>query len=92
MLILLELIFFFFPFCCAGMILKWHWLAVLCSFPPCVMLLFMLFMPETPRFLLDQKKHTEAIAALQFLRGPFVDHEWECRQIEANVEEEVMRI
>lgn len=52
----------------------------------------MLFMPETPRFLLDQKKRTEAIAALQFLRGPFVDHEWECRQIEANVEEEVIRI
>ncbi|XP_040504860.1 solute carrier family 2, facilitated glucose transporter member 8 isoform X2 [Gallus gallus] len=72
----------------AGLTLKWHWLAVLCSFPPCVMLLFMLFMPETPRFLLDQKKRAEAIAALQFLRGPYVDHEWECRQIEANVEEE----
>ncbi|XP_046757591.1 solute carrier family 2, facilitated glucose transporter member 8 isoform X4 [Gallus gallus] len=76
----------------AGLTLKWHWLAVLCSFPPCVMLLFMLFMPETPRFLLDQKKRAEAIAALQFLRGPYVDHEWECRQIEANVEEEDSRM
>ncbi|XP_072208502.1 solute carrier family 2, facilitated glucose transporter member 8 isoform X2 [Excalfactoria chinensis] len=72
----------------AGMALKWQWLAVLCSFPPCIMLLFMLFMPETPRFLLDQNKRAEAIAALQFLRGPYVDHEWECRQIEANAEEE----
>lgn len=52
------------------------------------MLLFMLFMPETPRFLLDQNKRAEAIAALQFLRGLYVDHEWECQQIEANAEEE----
>ncbi|NXC50195.1 GTR8 protein, partial [Penelope pileata] len=72
----------------AGMALKWHWLALLCSFPPCIMLLFMLFMPETPRFLLNQNRRAEAMAALQFLRGPYVDHEWECRQIEANVEEE----
>lgn len=76
----------------AGITLKWHWLAVLCSFPPCIMLLLMSFMPETPRFLLNQNKHAEAIASLQFLRGPYMDHEWECRQIKANVEEEVMRI
>ncbi|XP_068771321.1 solute carrier family 2, facilitated glucose transporter member 8 isoform X1 [Struthio camelus] len=72
----------------AGITLKWRWLAVLCSFPSCIMLLFMSFMPETPRFLLNQNKRSEAIASLRFLRGPHVDHEWECRQIEANVEEE----
>ncbi|XP_014798293.1 PREDICTED: solute carrier family 2, facilitated glucose transporter member 8 isoform X1 [Calidris pugnax] len=72
----------------AGITLKWRWLAVLCSFPSCIMLLFMSFMPETPRFLLNQNKHSEAIAALCFLRGPHVDHAWECRQIEAGVQEE----
>ncbi|NXL92359.1 GTR8 protein, partial [Alectura lathami] len=76
----------------AGMTLKWHWLAVLCAFPPCVMLLFMMFVPETPRFLLNWNKRAEAIAALQFLRGPYVDHEWECRQIETNVEEEGLNL
>ncbi|XP_040387425.1 solute carrier family 2, facilitated glucose transporter member 8 isoform X4 [Cygnus olor] len=76
----------------AGITLKWHWLAVLCSFPPCIMLLLMSFMPETPRFLLNQNKHAEAIASLQFLRGPYVDHEWECRQIKANVEEEGLNL
>uniref|UniRef100_A0A8C0FEE1 Solute carrier family 2, facilitated glucose transporter member 8 n=1 Tax=Bubo bubo TaxID=30461 RepID=A0A8C0FEE1_BUBBB len=54
----------------AGLTLKWRWLAVLCSFPSCIMLFFMSFMPETPRFLLNQNKHSEAIAALRFLRGP----------------------
>ncbi|XP_043386494.1 solute carrier family 2, facilitated glucose transporter member 8 isoform X9 [Chelonia mydas] len=72
----------------AGMVLGWRWLAVLCSFPPCIMLMFMSFMPETPRFLLNQKKHSEAMAALQFLRGSKVDHEWECRQIETSAEEQ----
>ncbi|XP_067165329.1 solute carrier family 2, facilitated glucose transporter member 8 isoform X2 [Apteryx mantelli] len=76
----------------AGITLKWRWLAVFCCFPSCIMLLFMFFMPETPRFLLNQNKRSEAIASLQFLRGPHVDHEWECRQIEANVEEEDSRM
>uniref|UniRef100_A0A8D0HVL5 Solute carrier family 2, facilitated glucose transporter member 8 n=1 Tax=Sphenodon punctatus TaxID=8508 RepID=A0A8D0HVL5_SPHPU len=71
----------------AGMVLDWHWLAVVCSLPPCAMLAFMIFMPETPRFLLNRNQRPEAMAALQFLRGPQVDHEWERRQIEANAED-----
>ncbi|NXO04178.1 GTR8 protein, partial [Rhinopomastus cyanomelas] len=76
----------------AGIMLQWRWLAVLCSFPPCIMLLFLSFMPETPRFLLNQNKHSEAIAALWFLRGPHADHEWECRQIEASAQEEGLNL
>ncbi|NXD88216.1 GTR8 protein, partial [Halcyon senegalensis] len=76
----------------AAITLKWRWLAVLCSFPSCIMLLFMYFMPETPRFLLNQNKRSEAIAALCFLRGPHADHEGECRQIEAGVQEEGLNI
>ncbi|XP_065504336.1 solute carrier family 2, facilitated glucose transporter member 8 isoform X4 [Caloenas nicobarica] len=76
----------------AGITLKWRWLAVLCSFPSCIMLLFMSFMPETPRFLLNQNKRSEAIAALRFLRGPHADHEWECQQIEASVREEGLNL
>ena len=37
--------------------------------PPSFMLLLMCFMPETPRFLLSQHKHQEAMAAMQFLWG-----------------------
>ncbi|XP_037254941.1 solute carrier family 2, facilitated glucose transporter member 8 isoform X1 [Falco biarmicus] len=78
----------FLPFRYPGITLNWRWLAVLCSFPSCIMLLLMSFMPETPRFLLNRNKRSEAIASLRFLRGPHVDHEWECRQIEASVQEE----
>ncbi|KFQ25452.1 Solute carrier family 2, facilitated glucose transporter member 8, partial [Merops nubicus] len=71
----------------AGMTLQWRWLAVLCSLPPCVMLLLMSLVPETPR-----NSRWEAIAALCFLRGPHVDHEWECRQLEAGVQEEGLNL
>ncbi|XP_006892603.1 PREDICTED: solute carrier family 2, facilitated glucose transporter member 8 isoform X2 [Elephantulus edwardii] len=53
----------------AGWILEWRWLAVLGCVPPSLMLLLMCYMPETPRFLLTQHKHQEAMAALQFLWG-----------------------
>ncbi|XP_018601983.1 solute carrier family 2, facilitated glucose transporter member 8 isoform X1 [Scleropages formosus] len=66
----------------AGLVLDWRWLAVTCSVPPTAMLLFMCFMPETPRFLLSQGKRREAEEALRFLRGPEAPAEWECAQIE----------
>ncbi|XP_006834848.1 PREDICTED: solute carrier family 2, facilitated glucose transporter member 8 [Chrysochloris asiatica] len=53
----------------AGLFLEWRWLAVLGCVPPTLMLLLMCCMPETPRFLLTQHKHQEAMAALQFLWG-----------------------
>ncbi|PNJ45733.1 SLC2A8 isoform 15, partial [Pongo abelii] len=53
----------------AGWVLEWRWLAVLGCVPPSLMLLLMCFMPETPRFLLTQHRHQEAMAALRFLWG-----------------------
>ncbi|KAE8582440.1 hypothetical protein XENTR_v10020127 [Xenopus tropicalis] len=68
----------------AGMLLDWRWLAVLCCIPPVFMVILMCFMPETPRYLIQQDKTSEAMAALKFLRGPNADHEWEYRQIESS--------
>ncbi|KAG9468621.1 solute carrier family 2, facilitated glucose transporter member 8 [Eleutherodactylus coqui] len=76
----------------AGMMVGWRWLAVVCSVPPVVMLTFMCFMPETPRYLISQEKRAEAMAALRFLRGPDVDHEWEFRQIEGSGEQQDDRL
>ncbi|KAA0716368.1 Solute carrier family 2, facilitated glucose transporter member 8 [Triplophysa tibetana] len=65
-----------------GLFLDWRWLAVASSIPPTLMLVFMCFMPETPRFLLSQGKRREAVEALRFLRGPDAPIEWECARIE----------
>lgn len=66
----------------AGLFLDWRWLAITCSIPPTVMLVFMCFMPETPRYLIAQGKRREAEEALRFLRGPNAPTEWECDKIE----------
>ncbi|XP_078406067.1 solute carrier family 2, facilitated glucose transporter member 8 isoform X1 [Cetorhinus maximus] len=71
-----------------GMVLPWYWLAVLCSLPPTIMVVLMSFMPETPRYLLSQNKRAEALQVLVWLRGPEVDSEWECRQIETSCDEQ----
>ncbi|KAG8447570.1 hypothetical protein GDO86_014900 [Hymenochirus boettgeri] len=68
----------------AGMLMDWRWLAVFCCIPPVLMLIFMFFMPETPRYLINREKTVEAMSALRFLRGPYADHEWEYRQIESS--------
>ncbi|XP_069468247.1 solute carrier family 2, facilitated glucose transporter member 8-like isoform X2 [Ambystoma mexicanum] len=69
----------------AGLMFPWRWLVLACCVPPFMMLLAMIMMPETPRFLLKQKRRAEALNALAFLRGPDVDHEWEANQIEESI-------
>ncbi|XP_076853854.1 solute carrier family 2, facilitated glucose transporter member 8 [Brachyhypopomus gauderio] len=66
----------------AGLFQGWRWLAITCAIPPTVMLMFMCFMPETPRYLLSRGKRREAEEALRFLRGPHAPVEWECDRIE----------
>ncbi|KAJ1146190.1 hypothetical protein NDU88_012471 [Pleurodeles waltl] len=69
----------------AGMVFAWRWLALCCCASSFMMLLAMVVMPETPRFLLQQKRRSDALAALTFLRGPDADHEWELKQIEDSI-------
>ncbi|XP_046871955.1 solute carrier family 2, facilitated glucose transporter member 8 [Hypomesus transpacificus] len=71
----------------AGLWLDWRWLAICGSIPPTLMVVFMCFMPETPRFLLSQGKRPEAEKALRFLRGPDAPVEWECARIEVSAHE-----
>lgn len=71
-----------------GLFLDWRWLAICCSIPPALMMVFMGFMPETPRFLLSQSKRREAEEALRFLRGPDAPAGWECARIEEASDEQ----
>lgn len=65
----------------AGWVLQWRWLAVLGCGAPTLMLLLMCCMPETPHFLLTQRKRQEARAAVRFLWGS--DEGWEEPSIQA---------
>lgn len=70
--------------------MDWRWLAICCSIPPTLLMVFMSFMPETPRFLLSQGKRSEAVESLRFLRGPDAPVEWECGRIEEACDEQVI--
>ncbi len=77
-----------------GLAMGWRWLAVMSSIPPTIMATLMLFMPETPCWLLARGARPRAIAALQWLRGApskttVID---ECLEIEANLLQKTRKI
>ena len=53
-----------------------------------VMVFCMVFMPETPRWLLANNRRHDAIKQLEWLRGPLYDVEEECFAIESNLDQQ----
>lgn len=56
-----------------GVALSWRWLGVVIAVPPSIMILFMTFMAESPRWLLSQNREDDASKALSWLRRPQYD-------------------
>lgn len=52
-----------------GKYLNWNWVAICASVISVLSPLFMLFMPESPCWLLKKEKHAEAASAIRFLYG-----------------------
>ncbi|KAK3585501.1 hypothetical protein CHS0354_003354 [Potamilus streckersoni] len=69
-----------------GMKLKWNVMAFLGVIPATLTMLAMIFVPETPRWLIMQNRKTDALQALSSLRGPHTDVEDECRDIEEGID------
>ncbi|KAK8769053.1 solute carrier family 2, facilitated glucose transporter member 8-like [Amblyomma americanum] len=68
-----------------GKYLGWSSLAILCLTVPAGMAVLMIFMSESPRWLLQKGKREDALKALQFLYGAGTDYEAERNQIELNL-------
>ncbi|XP_064460739.1 solute carrier family 2, facilitated glucose transporter member 8-like [Ornithodoros turicata] len=68
-----------------GIFLSWSSLALVATAPTCLMAVMMLFMVESPRWLLIQGRREDALNALKFLYSQSQDHEAECRAIEDNI-------
>ena len=64
---------------------KWKDTALFAVGPIVLLLLLMLFMPETPRWLLANNQRNKALKELLWLRGPKYDIEEECFEIESNL-------
>lgn len=68
-----------------GKYVHWDELAWICGAMPITLLLSMLYMPETPSFLLTKGKEEEAKKSLQFYRGSRTNIEPEFERLRANV-------
>lgn len=66
----------------AGFLFYWDWLSIIGSFPPALVLLLMVWMPESPRWLLDKNRKSDALKSLLWLRGSHLEIEEECRETE----------
>jgi hypothetical protein len=51
-----------------GTFADWQWLALICGFVPLVFLIAMIFVQESPRYLLMKGKNAEASQALCWFR------------------------
>ncbi|XP_019625170.1 PREDICTED: solute carrier family 2, facilitated glucose transporter member 8-like [Branchiostoma belcheri] len=71
-----------------GNFLGWRWLAIVCLLPAVILIIAMAFMPETPRWLLAKGRRPAAVTSLLWLRGPDVDVEDECADIESNLQQQ----
>ena len=65
--------------------LTWQMTALIACVPITLLVISMVFMPETPRWLLANGLRQKALMELAWLRGPDVDVEEECREIESNL-------
>ncbi|XP_072175690.1 solute carrier family 2, facilitated glucose transporter member 8-like [Diadema setosum] len=67
---------------CIGIPLTYYWLALTGGAMAVLLAMTSTIIPETPRFLLIRHLRAEASYVLRKLRGPFIDVDIECREIE----------
>lgn len=68
-----------------GKFLGWRALAFLCMTVPAAMGVLMIFMVESPRWLMQKNKRDDALKSLQFLYAAGSDHEDMRNQIDLNI-------
>ncbi|XP_063238156.1 facilitated trehalose transporter Tret1-like [Bacillus rossius redtenbacheri] len=70
---------------CVGAYLDWRQLAMVVAAAPVMLFATVLYVPETPSYLVLAGREEEAAASLQWLRGPGADVARELATIRANV-------
>ncbi|XP_013775171.1 solute carrier family 2, facilitated glucose transporter member 8-like [Limulus polyphemus] len=71
-----------------GKYIEWKWLALFSMTFPAILTILMIFVPETPRWLLSNGKRGDAIKAIDFLYGSSLNAEAECQILESNISQQ----
>ena len=66
----------------AGMYYNWYQMAMIGIVPAILALILMMFVPETPRWLILNDRKADAVKSLAQLRPKYADVQLECRDIE----------
>ncbi|KAI8115321.1 hypothetical protein FF38_03879 [Lucilia cuprina] len=70
-----------------GAVVTWTTLSVLCLMVPLALFLGMLFLPETPTYLLKKGRRGDAALSLKFLWGRYCDSRSAIQQIQAELDQ-----
>lgn len=68
-----------------GAVLHWQWLAVPSAALVILAVVGMIFVPESPRWLIGKGQYQEALAAVKYLQGDFIDASAECVAMDEDV-------
>lgn len=72
-----------------GLVLPWRWLAVAGEIPVVIMMIFLCFMPTSPRYHIMKGNKARAVKSLEWLRGPNSDYLTEFNKIERSINSQV---
>uniref|UniRef100_A0A672NLE1 Solute carrier family 2 member 6 n=1 Tax=Sinocyclocheilus grahami TaxID=75366 RepID=A0A672NLE1_SINGR len=72
-----------------GLVLPWRWLAVAGEIPVVIMIIFLCFMPTSPRYHIMKGNRARAVKSLEWLRGPNSDYLTEFNKIERSINSQV---
>lgn len=70
---------------CAGYLFAYKWFSLLGCIPPALVLLLMVWMPESPRWYLEKKRKSDALKSLLWLRGTQFGIQEECLATETSL-------
>lgn len=68
-----------------GAVLHWHWLTVPSAALIILAVIGMIFVPESPRWLIGKGEYQNALAAVKYLQGDFVDASAECVAMDEDI-------
>ncbi|KAI9554051.1 hypothetical protein GHT06_019323 [Daphnia sinensis] len=71
-----------------GLWMDWRWISVVCTIEPIIFLIGLIFIPESPYYLVKKGRHSDACGALCWLRGSNYNIKPELYQIECRVQED----
>jgi hypothetical protein len=71
----------------AGAFVSVFWLSIICGIIPLIFAVIFFFMPESPVYLVTEKKIPDAVITYKWLRGEAYNPQWEIDELVKEIDE-----